>query len=483
MKFREKARLDESGMLLASILMISIFLSVLAFAIINLSTINLSRARSRVLLLQAQYASESGADATLATLNSGNTSYTGTAGDVQILNNSPYYKATYSVAVTAGSNAKEKYITSTGKVYVPSTASTPKYTRSIEIFTQRSSTTASSSVIGRNILYIESGVKNMQAKDLDINGYIQMNKNTTNLIAETITVAGKKTGAGNCSIGGTGNLVKPGSFSTPGQTKTIIRTAYNNCLNPPGNTSNANFDVYANQTGISTIQSTFIPWNQFMDNTYSNAGNCNDWTAGSFPRNIPSTVGSKKTHYPDSGSGVDGSGNCGASGNLSLSTGQYNITDNVHIRANLCGTTGCTPTFYNPDNGLSGTTKTIHYVFVEGAVKFNSLNTAADSGPIVFVSYGADPGGMAGACPYGGSTYLGNSGNTSAPAAYLLSLNGICLDKTKFGSSNALGGISGKNIYINSNPGTPFDLGMDPGFPTSSIPIDLSWKSVRYRRL
>ncbi len=472
-----KRKSAQQGMIVVSILMVSMFLMILAFAIINFSTVNLSRARSRVLLLQAQYASESGADATLAILNSGNTSYTGTSPDVQVVSNGAAYRATYGVVVTAGSDSKQKYITSTGKVYVPANASSPKYTRKIEIFTQRSSTTTSSSLVGRNILYIESGVKNVTTKDIYINGYIQMNKNTTNLTAENITVVDKNTGAGNCSIGGTGNLIKPSSFTNPGQTKTNITMGFNNCINPPGNTSNSNFNVLANQTNLSKIQSTYIPWSQYMDGSYQNSpSGCTDWTSGSFPRDIPSTGNTKKTHYPNSSSGVDGSGTCGTNGNLILGNGQYNIRDNVHVRANLCGTTGCTPTFYNPD-------ATIKWVFVEGTIDFDSINTASGSGPIVFVVYGADPAGISGACPYGGSVLLGNSGTTSAPAAYFLAVNGVCVSKTKFGSANALGGLSAKNIYIDSNPGTPFDLGVDPTFPTSQIPVDLSWKSVRYRRI
>jgi hypothetical protein len=470
-------KINQNGMILPSILMISIFLSVLAFAIINYSTINLSRARSRVLLLQAQYASESGVDSTLAILNGGTAGYTGTTSDVQVVDNSPHYKATYSVTVTNGSDSKKKFVTATGKVYVPANSATPKYTRNIEVFIERTSSTFASSAISRNILFIESGVKTLSAKDLTINGYVQMNKNTTDLVVENITVADKNTTAGNCSIGGSGNLIKPASFTNPAQTKTNLTLAYNNCITPPGNTSNADFNVQINQTGISKIQSTYIPWNEYMDGTYSNSpSGCSDWTSGTFPRTIPSTGNAKKTHYPDNGTGVDSSGTCGTAGNLSLSTGQYNITDNVHIRANLCGLSGCTPTFYNPDS-------TLKWVFVEGSIKFNALNTASGSGPIVFISYGADPTGIETECPYGGSIYLGNSTTTSAAQIYLLAINGICLDKTRFSTADALGGLSGKNVYISTNPGTPFDLGLDPTFPTNQIPVDLSWKAVRYRRL
>jgi len=317
-------------------------------------------------------------------------------------------------------------------------------------------------------------VKNIYAKDIYINGFIDMAKNTTNLVAENITVAGKNTGASNCSIGGSGNLVKPTTFSNPGQTKTNITVAYNNCISPPGNTSNANFNVLANQSNISTVQSMYIPWSQYMDSSYSNAGNCNDWTTGTSPRKIPSTAGSKKTHYPDSNINVSSS--CGTSGDIALGSNQYNITDNVHVRANFCAASACTPTFYNP-------TSNTYFIFVEGTVNFGALTSASGSGPIVIVTYGSDPASKASSCPYGGATYLGSSGNTNAKAIYLLATNGICLDKTKFGSSPALGGVGGKNIYIATNPGSPWDLQLDNSFPTSQIPIDLYWRAVGYERL
>lgn len=465
---------NQQGSIIVSILVISIMLSSFIFGLLVVSNQNLARSKQRLLLLQTQYAAESGADSAVAMLNSG-VAYTGTGSTDTTLLTSNLYKATYSVAVIAGSDAKEKIITAVGKVYSPASSSTPTYTRTVEVIAQRSSTSTSSGILTRNILDLASGVKNVSAVNVYVNGFINMNKNTTNLIAENITVADKNTGAGNCSIGGTGNLLKPASFTTPGQTKTIIKIANNNCINPPGNVSNTDFDVFANQTNIGKVQSTVIPWSQYMDGSYqSSPGGCNDWTSGSFPRDIPSTGNTKKTHYPDSASGIASS--CGSSGNLDLATGQYNIRDHVHLRANLCGSSGCTPTFNNPD-------ATIKFVFVEGTINFSSLQTAAGSGPIVFVSYGTDPAALASVCPYGGSIYLSNAGDTNSPKVYFIASNGICFDKTKFGSSPAMGGVSGKNIYISTNPGSPFDLALDPTFPVDQIPVDLSWRAVRYRRL
>lgn len=469
---------SEQGSIIVSILIVMIFMSSLIYSLIVYANSNLFRARSRIFVLQSQYAAESAADQAIALLNAGNTTYTGTTSDVTLLTVNNLYKATYSVSVAPGVDSKEKIITAVGKVYTPATAPTPRYVRTVEVTAQQSSGSGSSAMLSRNIIDIASGVKTIKGVDIHVNSYINMAKNSTELIAENITVAGKNTGAANCSIGGVGNLVKPATFTQPGQTKTQIKVAYNNCITPPGNASNADFDVFANQSDIEKVQSTYIPWGAYMDNSYQiSAGGCNDWTTGSFPRSIPSTGNDRKTHYPDTGSNV--STTCGTSGDLSLGSGQYNIRNHTHIRANLCAAAACSPTFYNPDTGAAG----IKFVFVEGTINFGGVLTAAGSGPIVFVTYGSDPVSKAGACPAGGSLFLGNDTNTNAPAVYLLATNGLCLYQTKFAAAKALGGLSGKNLYISTNSGNPFDLELEPTFPTGSIPVDLAWKAVSYRRL
>lgn len=465
---------SQQGMILVSIIGIMLFLGLILIGVFSLATSNLVRSKGRILQLESQYAAESGADSAIAVLNSGNTTYTGTTSEVEVLNTGQY-RATYTVSVAAGSSAKERQLTAIGRIYSPSNATTAKYVRSIRVTTQQSSTNSASSIVSRNILALDSGVKNVYARDLTVNGFINMAKNTTNLVAQNIVVAGKNTGASNCSIGGTGNLVKPSSFSDPTQTRTNITMSFNNCITPPGNSSNTDFNVSANQNNVATVQSTYIPVSQYMDSSYTNSpSGCGDWTSGGTTRTIPATTGSKQTHYPDAGSTISSS--CGTNGDVDLSSNTYNITDNAHIRANLCAASACNPSFYNPD-------PTIKFIFVEGSINFGSVQTLAGSGPIAIISYGADPSSKTSVCPYGGSAYIGNSANTAAPALYMLATNGICLDKTKFSASPALGGIGGKNIYISTNPGSPFDLTLDPNFPTGLIPIDLAWRAVRYLRL
>jgi hypothetical protein len=466
----------QQGSILVTILVLMIFSTTMLLGLDILANANLFRARGRVFLLQAQYSAESGADAAIATLNSGNTTYTGTVGDVTVLSTTRY-KATYAVAVAAGSTDKQRIITATGKVYAPANAAQPTYTRRVRVTADRSSTETASSILSRNIIEIASGVKQVTARDIYVNGYIDMNKNTTDLIAENITVAGKNTGAGNCSIGCSGNLVKPGSFTNPGQTKTNLTLGYNNCVSPPGNTSNANFNVAANNTGIATVQSAYIPWGQYMDSSYQNSpGGCADWTTGASPRSIPSTGNTKKTHYPDSSSNVAAS--CGTNGDINLGSTTYTIKDNVHVRASFCAASACQPTFNNPS-------ASVVYVFVEGTINFAAVTTSLGSGPIVFITYGADPASKTSVCPLGGSLYIGQQGSSSvsAPAAYFLAMNGLCLDGTKFSGDPALGGIGGKNIYIASSPSTPRNLALDPSFPVSAIPVDLSWRESGYERL
>lgn len=471
----------EQGALLVTVLVIMFFLMTMLLGLMLLASFNLARATERIFLLQTQYASETGADIALTNLNNISTAPYGLTTEKTILTSGSHYKASYRVKMEnspSGDN-NEKIITATGYLYSPANAATPKYSRTIQVTAKRSGSTNTASILSRNIVQVASSVKEVHAKDIFVNDYIQLDKNVNELYAENITVAGRKTGAGDCSLTGPGDLIKPSTFTNPGQTQTILELAYNNCVSPPGNSSNADFVVNNNQNDLAKVQSTYIPWNYVMDSTYVDSpSGCSEWSSGS-PRNIPAVANAKKTHYPDSGSGIALLG-CGLLGTLNLGTETYNINDHVHVRANLCDAlTSCKPTFNN-------TTGSLKYVFVEGSINFKDLTTVPGSSPIVFVAYGGDPITLILNCPLGGAVYLGQQGSSevSAPAAYFLAVNGgVCLDGTKFESSEALGGISGKNIYIATHSGTPFHLSFNLGFPVEQIPVNISWKAAQYQRL
>lgn len=458
---------NEHGAIVVTILIIMLFFTAVISGVLLLSNATLTRSRGRVLLLEAQYAAESGVDAAIATLNYTNSSFTGTTSDVTVLTNTRY-KATYATSVaSSGSN---KVITSTGKVYQPATATSPSYTRTVVITAQETAGTSASGLMSTNNLILGSAVKTVNGSSMYLNGFVKLSKNVNILAFSSLTVAGKDTGASNCSIEGSGSLA-----NNPSSSKATIDVAYNNCITPPGNTSNSQFTVTANDNTVSPIQSLYIPWSAYMDSSYQNAGNCNDWTGAGSTLTIPSIA--KTSHYPDSSSGI--SSTCGTSGSINLGSKTINITDNVHLRANLCSSSACTPTF----NNTSGSLK---FVFVEGSVNFNSLTSASGSSPLVIFAYGADPGSHgSNACPYGDAMYVGNSGQTAAPAIFLLALNSVCIDSTKFPappSQTGLGGLGGKNLYIATNSGTPWPLTLNTSFPLSQIPVNLTWKATGYER-
>lgn len=473
----------QEGSILVTILAVTIFLTMLLMGLVIVASANLQRARGRIMQLQAQYAAESGADYAIAKLNdtcseSGDITCPSTNGSEITVLNGDQYRSTFTTSVAAGTDNKERIITATGKVYAPKSSTIPKSSRTIRVIARRTSSQTASSILSRTIVDIASSVKNIYAKEVYVNDYILLQKNVNVFIAEKVTVAGKDATAKQCSVAGVGVLQKPSDL--PVGTKAVYNLAYNNCINPPGNSSTANFEINANKTDLHTIQSMRIPWSQYMDGTYQNAvaGNCSDWTSGASPRLIPRTGNDKKTHYPDSGTNISAS--CGTNGDVALGSDiTYTIRNHTHIRANLCAASACNPIFNNPD------ATDMKFVFVEGTINFDSLRTTAGSGPIVFVTYGADPASKTGACPHGGSLYLGKSNTeTLAPDAYLLATYGLCIDKTKFSTTqDALGGVAGKSIYISSNSGNPWSLRLDPTFPVEQIPIDLSWRQTGYQRL
>lgn len=472
----DQPRESERGALLATVIIAIMMLSMILFAIIQLAQGNLARAVSRLYSLQTQYAAETGADIALTRLNHMTTQVT----TEQVMERNDRYKATYEVKVedSPTGNMDEKIITSTGRVYTPASAAKAGYERTVRVVARRSSTNASSSLLSKDIIQVSSSVKDIVAKSIYVNKYIQLDKNGNVLTAEKITVAGTKAGADNCSILGSktnaGELKPPVGYAP----KVELDLRGKNCvtLNP-----SSAFNVNINNVNLEPVASTYIPWNWTMGTGFMNANSCADWGSGSGTHNLPSNPSLKKSHYPDSSSGITSS--CGTSGTINLGTGTYNLLTDVHVRANLCNNSmGCEPTFNNPNPSQT------RYVYVEGTINFGVLTTTPGSGPIVFIAYGGDAADVAGVCPLGpgASIFLGKGGSnsTNAPQAYLLAVNGgLCIDKAKFGSYGALGGMSGKTLFFGSNSGNPFSLQLNSSFPLDAVPVNLSWKAAEYSRV
>jgi hypothetical protein len=492
----------QSGSILVSLLVIMIFLTITVLSLSVVSQTNITRAVGRIYLLQAQYAAESGADTAVAYLNAGGT-FPNSGTEKPLFANGSQYRATYQTTLSdISGNTNQKQAFSIGRVYVPASATTPRYTYKISLTVDRSTTQFTSSIVSRNSVELASSVKAVQADSMLVNEYVKVNKNSSELAISDLTIGGKYPDAANCSLAGAGSLLR--NSNLPAGTKAKLRMAYNNCMDiPPGNTSDADFDIIANDPTIQKIASLYIPWSFVMNNDdgggdYTN-GNCSDWSATS-PVSIPSTGNARKTHYPDSGSGTIASSSCNGSGtnpaDLNLGSKTYIIKDNVHIRANLCKASACSPTFVNPD---PGTTK---YIFVEGVINFENVYISngvgypnggtvpqVSQGNIAFISYSTSqilPGSKQ--CPSNAAAIrLGKAGSDSlfAPNGYFIATNGmLCVDQTKFADGvSSVGGVSGKDIYISSNSGSSFSLTFNPSFPLSSIPLDLSWRASNVKRV
>ena len=467
-----------------------IFLTMTIMSLAVVSQTNITRATQRIYLLQAQYAAESGADTVVAYLNSSSGSYPYDGTQRDLYTYASKYKATYQATVTNDPlDANKKSVLSVGRVYIPASATTPRYTYKLKVSLERSSMAFTSSIVSRNSVEVASSVKAVVAKSLFVNEYVKANKNTTDITIDDLTIAGKYPDGNNCSLSGAGNLVR--NSALPAGTKAKLRMAYRNCMDPtPGNTSDANFDITADDSSLQKIASVYIPWGYKMNNNdgggnYAN-GNCSDWTAAA--PTIPSSGNARKTHYPDSGAGTVPASSCGGSGtapaDLNLGSKTYIINDHAHIRANLCKAYTCTPKFINPDASKP------KFIFVEGVINFERVTVDNTSpGDIIFISYSTSQIISASKqCPSNSAAIrLGKDGSNSlvAPKAYFIATNGmLCIDQTKFNTgSESLGGVSGKDIYLSSNSGATFELTFNPEFPLSSVPLDLSWRASNVKRV
>lgn len=481
---------NQSGSIIVSIMVIMIFLTMTVLSLAVISQANITRGTQRIHLLQAQYAAESGADVVVAYLNSTSGAYPSSGVEKELFTYAPTYRATYQATISDHpTDANKKLVNSVGRVYQPSTATTAKLTYKLNVTLDRSSMQFTSSIVSRNSVEVASSVKAVVAQSLFVNEYLRANKNTTDITINDLTVAGKYPDGSNCSLSGAGNLVR--NSSLPAGTKAKIVMAHSNCMDvPPGNTSNTDFDITANDSSLQKIASIYIPWSYKMNNTdgggnYVN-GNCSDWAAAS--PSIPSSGNARKTHYPDTGAGTVPASSCGGVGSapadLNLGNKTYTINDHAHIRANLCKASSCTPKFINPDASNP------KFIFVEGVINFERVTVDSTSpGEVVFISYSTSQTIAASKqCPSNSAAIrLGKDGSNSllAPKAYFIATNGmLCVDQTKFDTGvQSLGGISGKDIYLSSNSGATFELTFNPSFPLSSIPLDLSWRASNIKRV
>src|SRR2546427_995417 len=105
MKLTNTQTRRQAGSIVVEILVVTVFLMIIIYALVDVAGSVLHRGRGRIFGLQAQYAAESGADSAIAQLNNVSDTYSGTSSEVNLLTTTQF-KATYSTTVANGSTSK-----------------------------------------------------------------------------------------------------------------------------------------------------------------------------------------------------------------------------------------------------------------------------------------------------------------------------------------------------------------------------------------
>lgn len=130
-KNQQIAYLAESGFLVLSLMITSIFIMMLMVATMQIVAQNHTTSVQSTYKLQSQLAADSGADYAIEQLLS-DSSWTGTTGEVELSNNTAQ-RATYQATVSSSANGQTKTVTVYGRAYVPASSTTATSTSKVQV--------------------------------------------------------------------------------------------------------------------------------------------------------------------------------------------------------------------------------------------------------------------------------------------------------------------------------------------------------------
>ena len=173
MKLKQSAR----GFILPLFLITVIIIATILVTISTTVTLDYRIATREMHKLNAQFAADAAIDEALVQLNA-SSSYSGTTGQVTLMN-SNNVKTTYETSVTAGATAAKKVISVIGRVFSPSTSTTPQLTRKYQVDVEAvtSGVGDSSVVAGVGGLILVNNAK-ITGGDVVVNGTIDMSNNS-----------------------------------------------------------------------------------------------------------------------------------------------------------------------------------------------------------------------------------------------------------------------------------------------------------------
>jgi Tfp pilus assembly protein PilX len=170
---------QQNGFILPILLITGVMVALMIVAVSGESVVNHQTATHAEYALEAQMAADAGLDDAMTKINTV-TGWTGTGGDVTLLNSSsPSIKTTYNVTVADTADPAQKTLTVTAKAYFPSTAATPQVTRKylmdIEAVTSGTGPTSVASGVGGLVL---NGNAKISGGDVVVDGTISLSNNS-----------------------------------------------------------------------------------------------------------------------------------------------------------------------------------------------------------------------------------------------------------------------------------------------------------------
>lgn len=167
-----KATPDQRGVVLITVLIAALILTAIGLSLGEIAVKQLNRTHQATFTANAQLAAEAGIEESLSNLNTDDT-FTGYTTEQGFFNNTTQGRGTYQTAITSGTSANERVITSTGRVYIGS-STTPTSTRIVKVTVVGTASPGYSVQTGPGGLIL-GGSANISNSTVYVNGSITMN--------------------------------------------------------------------------------------------------------------------------------------------------------------------------------------------------------------------------------------------------------------------------------------------------------------------
>jgi Tfp pilus assembly protein PilX len=163
---------QQAGWFLVSAIVMTLLLTAVGLSVASLVALQYQHTTRETFVDNAQQVAEAGIEQSVYELNT-NSAFTGYTTAQQFFNDSTQGKGTFTTTIATNSDGKSKTITSTGKVYRSSTATTPYISREVRVIVVGTSSSGYSVESGPGGLIL-GGSANITNSDVYVGGTITM---------------------------------------------------------------------------------------------------------------------------------------------------------------------------------------------------------------------------------------------------------------------------------------------------------------------